>query len=566
MPSDATAGAPAEPDAPAPWQSCLDWVSRDRITGWARNDGDADEPVAMQVVDNGTVIARLLANRYRPDLEQAGIGDGRFGFELLVPGGLSPQIDHVIAVRRESDGEQAYKSPQVVTASNSFDEALKRLIAGVVEGLVAGPDLADSLSFLVAQADRLLQMAADTDGQRAARAVHAQFRRRWGDTLNASALEPELERPTDPGPRALVIDDVLPSPDRDAGSVAVLSHIRALQRLGYSVGLVAALGSVPVGSEAAILEALGVACYRAPFYGSVEDVLSRQSGCLDVIYLHRVANAAKYLALARHYCPHARILFSVADLHHVRVARQAEIEQRPELLVESRTLQLAESSAAWLADAVVTHSAEEAATLRRLVPTAHVHVVPWATPVSPTRVPFADRRGLAFLGSYAHAPNLDAVLFLVGEVMPLVWQVDPTIECLLVGSQMPDAVQRLAQPRVTIVGQVPDLAQVFDRVRLTVAPLRYGAGVKGKVLASFAAGIPCVMTPVAAEGLALPPTLQQYVGADAAGVAALVVQLHGDEAASRAAAETGVGLVAYRFDEGSVTAALEAAIGVRSAS
>ena len=555
MPSDGS----TEPNTPAPWQSCLDWVSRDRITGWARNEGDADEPVAMQVVDNGAVIARLLANRHRPDLEQAGIGDGRYGFELLVPGGLSPQVDHVIALRRESDGEQAYKSPQIVRASDSFDGALKQLVASVVDGLVAGPELADALSFLVAQVDRVLQVGADADGQRAARAVHAQFRRRWGGTLG------DLGPAADPGPRGLVIDDVLPSLDRDAGSVAVLSHIRALQRLGYSVALVAALGSVPVGTEGATLEALGVACYRPPFYGSVEDVLSRQSGCFDVIYLHRVANAAKYLALARHYCPHARILFSVADLHHVRVARPAEIEQRPELLVDSRTLQLDESSAAWLADAVVTHSAEEAATLRRLVPVANVHVVPWATPVSPTRVPFADRHGLAFLGSYAHAPNLDAVSFLVEEVMPLVWRMDPTIECLLVGSQMPEAVTRLAQPRVTIVGHVPDLAQVFDRVRLTVAPLRYGAGLKGKVLASFAAGVPCVMTPVAAEGLALPPTLQQYVGADAPALAALAAQLHGDEAASRAAAETGVGLVAYRFDEGSITAALEAAIGVRSA-
>ncbi len=559
MPSEATT------DAPAPWQSCLDWVSRDRITGWARNDGDPDEPVAMQVVDNGKVIARLLANRHRPDLEQAGIGDGRYGFELLIPGGLSPQVDHTIALRREADGEQAYKSPQVVKASDNFDGALKQLIVNVVDGLVAGPELADTLSFLVTQADRLLQTGADANGQRAARAVHAQFRRRWGDVLPTSEPDPERGGYTDPGLRALVIDDVLPSPDRDAGSVAVLSHIRALQRLNYSVGLVAALGSVPVGSEAATLEALGIACYRLPYYGSVEDVLSRQSGCFDVIYLHRVTNAAKYLALARHYCPHARILFSVADLHHLRVARQAEVEQRPELLAESRGLQLAESSAAWSADAVVTHSAEEAATLRRLVPIANVHVVPWATPVRPTRVPFADRHGLAFLGSYAHAPNLDAVVFLVEEIMPLVWQTDPTIECLLVGSQMPEMVQRLAQPRVTVVGHVPDLAAIFDRVRLTVAPLRYGAGLKGKVLASLAAGIPCVMTQIAEEGLALPPLLKQYVGTDAANLAALIVQLHGDEAACRAAAETGVGLIAYRFDEGSVTAALQAAIGVRSA-
>ena len=256
-------------------------------------------------------------------------------------------------------------------------------------------------------------------------------------------------------------------------------------------------------------------------------------------------------------------VFSVADLHYVRVARQAEIEQRPELLAVSRGLRLAENSAAWSADAVVTHSAEQAALLRRLVPNANVHVVPWATPVCPTRVPFADRHGLAFVGIYADAPNLDEALYLVEEIMPLIWQTDPTIRCTLVGSQMPEAVKHLAQPGVEIVGHVAHSTEVFDRVRLTVAPLRYGAGLKGRVLASLAAGIPCVMTPIAAEGLALPPVLQDYVGLDAASLAAPVVQIHGDEAACRAAAETGVGLVACRFDEASVTAALEAAIGLR---
>jgi glycosyltransferase involved in cell wall biosynthesis len=100
--------------------------------------------------------------------------------------------------------------------------------------------------------------------------------------------------------------------------------------------------------------------------------------------------------------------------------------------------------------------------------------------------------------------------------MPLVWRDAPQIECLLVGSDMPDAMRDLARQGVVLVGAVADLGSVFDRVRLTVAPLRFGAGVKGKVLDSLASGVPCVMSPVAAEGLALPPALQDLVGQDAA--------------------------------------------------
>ena len=97
--------------------------------------------------------------------------------------------------------------------------------------------------------------------------------------------------------------------------------------------------------------------------------------------------------------------------------------------------------------------------------------------------------------------------------MPLVRQTNPAITCLLVGADMPDPVRRLAGPGVEVVGRVGDLGeQVFDRVRLTVAPLRFGAGVKGKVLDSFAAGVPCVMSEVAAEGLVLSPVLRALVG------------------------------------------------------
>jgi hypothetical protein len=110
------------------------------------------------------------------------------------------------------------------------------------------------------------------------------------------------------------------------------------------------------------------------------------------------------------------------------------------------------------------------------------------------------------------------------------------------------------------VGAVEDLGTVFDRVRLTVAPLRYGAGVKGKVLASFAAGVPCVMSEIAAEGIALPPALAGLVGGDAAALAARIVALHGDEGAHRPAAEAGQTMIQQDFAADAVTVLLQAAI------
>jgi glycosyltransferase involved in cell wall biosynthesis len=170
-----------------------------------------------------------------------------------------------------------------------------------------------------------------------------------------------------------------------------------------------------------------------------------------------------------------------------------------------------------------------------------------------------SRQGVAFIGNYEHAPNGDAARWLVESVMPLVWQIDPAIPCLLAGHAMPDALRALAGPGVEILGHVADLGTgVFDRARLTVAPLRYGAGLKGKVLESFAAGVPCVMTPVAAEGLACDGAL---VGTSAADLAVLLARLHGDEKQHRAAARAGQALIRQDYSAAAVVDGLRAAIG-----
>ena len=559
-------------------RGALDMTTREQIAGWAQDSAAPDTPVALQILDNGMTIARVLANRARADLADAGIGSGRHSFDIIIPGGLSPLARHVIQVRREADGAELQGSPVVIEAAGSFDAGLREAIARAVAAVGPGDDQERVLSFILAQADQLAQRHADADGRRTERLGYRQIRRRLGALADAVPGDAYRDRGTgrpsdspgelpdatgaaaEPGLRALVIDERLPAAGRDAGSQAILSHMRALQRLGYAVSVVAA--DDMASSEFACRRAGrgGRDLLRVPFYASAEEVLRRQADCFDVVYLHRASIATRYLTLVRRYMKRARILYSVADLHHVRLERQAVAEERPELHAASRRARLEECTAAWLADAVITHSTEEADLLRRAVPEANVYRVPWEVPLRATRSHRTQRRGIAFIGSYAHAPNRDAARWLVEAVMPLVRQADPEIECLLVGSDMPDAVRRLAGTGVAVLGHVADLGSVFDRVRLTVAPLRYGAGVKGKVLDSLAAGVPCIMTPVAAEGLDLPADLRALVGEDAAQLAALICRLHQDDDAWRQAVLAGQLLISDNHAEAAVTAALQAAI------
>ena len=293
----------------------------------------------------------------------------------------------------------------------------------------------------------------------------------------------------------------------------------------------------------------------------LQQVLRRQEGEFDLIYLHRVANAAKYAELARRHFPKARQIYSVADLHHVRIGRQAAAEDRPELSPLANRLRLMEFAAAALADAVITHSSEEAKSLAAQIGAAKVHTVRWSAAVRPTTTPFAKRRGIAFVGGYGHPPNLDAARWLISEIMPRVRECDPNIECLLVGDGLPDGVRQRCGDGVVALGRVTDLSEIFDRVRLTVAPLRFGAGVKGKVIDSLAAGIPCVMTPIGAEGLDLPAALEGCIATTAKAIAAAIGHLHNDRKANAACRAAGLGYIEEVFSETRLDALMQQALG-----
>jgi hypothetical protein len=509
----------------------------------------------LAILDNGIVLARVLANLHRQDLQAAGLGNGQYGFELLIPGGLSPLERHVISVQRECDGVPLPFSPMVIDPPSSFGAALEQALDDAVDTVPPGSSQTRMLSFLMAQTERLLQRSADTDGQRAVRQA-------WHDHRQLGGPKTPGAPPPDPGLRALVIDAVLPDAGRDAGSAALLSHMAALQQLGYSITLVA---SEDIASVSPALAASGIGLCTTPCYACVEEVLRRQADCFDIVYLRQAVIAARYLDLARRYQPRARILVSLPELRHRLLARQADAQANSALLAASWRFHAMECHAALSADAVLTHSPEEADLLRRAVPAVQLHRVPWHVPLLAERPALAKRRGVAFVAHFGNKANVDAAIWLAETIMPLVWERLPGLPCLIAGSAMPAAIRNLARPGITPLGYARDLAALFGQVRVAVAPMRYGAGVNGKVLGSLAAGVPCVMTPLAAEGLALPDILKKLVATDAPGLARLICDYHQDLAANREASRAGLSLIRKDWSATAVTSALQAALMERAA-
>lgn len=537
----------------------LDVIDLRQVVGWAQDDAQPDVPVSLLVTDNDRLIGRILANRYRADLQQAGIGSGRHSFAFQFAKSLAPFENHVLRVRRESDGADLAQSPVTLEATQAFDLSAQEALADIIQRSGTEHDIEAKIDFLANRIEILLQQLAGRDSGRPERDNYKQLLQRWRRTP-AFAGTKQASAPRAPR-RALVIDDRFPQSDRDAGSIVILSHMQSLQRFGYEVVFTASAEFAAADQDTAALNAIGVTVCRAPYYGSIEEVLRRQAGAFDLFYLHRVANAAKYGELIRYHNPKARQIFSVADLHHLRYARQAAAEDRPELMALSQRMRFIEYVAAVLADAVITHSAREAEALAKQVPGAKIHTVTWSTTKRPTQVPFRERSGVAFIGGYGHAPNLDAARWLIDEIMPAVRKRNPAIECLLVGSDMPEHLRRLCKDGVVAIGYVGDLAEVFDRVRLTVAPLTYGAGIKGKVIESLNAGLPCVCTSVAAEGLDFPEALRACIADSADGLAALICDLHDNEQANAAYGRAGLDYVTTAFSSERLDAAMRGVLG-----
>jgi GT2 family glycosyltransferase/glycosyltransferase involved in cell wall biosynthesis len=392
---------------------------------------------------------------------------------------------------------------------------------------------------------------------------HAKFYRRWKDTLithRFNGQQPEQEAERLVTRRAYFIDDTVPTPDQDAGSNAAVEHMRALLALGYKVTFLPADNMANIPPYTANLQKLGIECLYHPWFWSVEEVFRKAAHKPDLVYLHRYSNASKYATMVRRYFPACRVVYNVADLHFLRMQRQAEIDPASTSAAEVAMQRRGEIAVMRNVDSVIVHSPAEAALLLGVEPEMNVKVVPWTVLPRPTARVFAERSGTAFVGGFGHPPNADAVRYMVSEIVPLLRPLAPDCTVYLVGSKMPDALMNLRVPGVRPLGFIPVLADILHKLRCTVVPLRYGAGIKGKVLESFAHGLPCVMSEVAAEGLELPEDLAWLVARSPAEFAEKLARVHQDEAFNRALSVAGWRYITRRHSAETVTEALKAAV------
>ncbi|MDY0021666.1 glycosyltransferase [Arenimonas caeni] len=402
-----------------------------------------------------------------------------------------------------------------------------------------------------------------TAGMKAHQAINrGRFVGRWREVLEQAHLPPTAgaDAASERGRRhrVLVLDACTPMPDRDSGSVRMLALLRLLREEGCHVAFFNESGSHD-GDYTRALQQLGVETWHQPWLGGLPRWLARHGAGFDLVVAARHTVLGPVLELLRLHAPRAALVFDTVDLHFLREQRAAELAgDRAGLRAAERTRRIeldliARSDRTWVV------SEAERQLLATLAPGARVGVVSNIHEPVAGGPGFEARSGLLFVGGFRHPPNVDAVRWLAAEILPRVRAREPGITLHVVGAEAPADIAALdGHDGIRVHGHVPDLAPLLRQCRLSVAPLRYGAGVKGKVNQALAHGLPVVATHCAVEGMHLREGEEALVADDAAAFADAVLRAHADAALWQRLSEGGLANTRRHFSPEAVRPVLRA--------
>jgi GT2 family glycosyltransferase/glycosyltransferase involved in cell wall biosynthesis len=307
-----------------------------------------------------------------------------------------------------------------------------------------------------------------------------------------------------PGQRRIVIiDSAIATPNEDAGSVILMEIIERLKRLGYLIVLGVQETPELRDERVRALERCGIQVVRAPYYRSIVEYISVHEGQFDLVLMVRHAVAEQVLPQIKGLATRVPTILLNPDLHYLRTAREAEVRADEGLARRAAEDKAWELGVIAQVDATLTHSEMELELLRAELPGKHVVLLPWIVRPASVVPAFEARHGVLFVGNFAHPPNADSIVHFVRTMWPKLRERLPDITLRIVGARPPIEIRSLAGDGVAVAGHVDDLTDEYDRARIAIAPLRFGAGFKGKVAHAMAAGLPSVISPVAAEGMGL---------------------------------------------------------------
>lgn len=346
-----------------------------------------------------------------------------------------------------------------------------------------------------------------SSGQKQYQIINAnKFKTKWENTLKKHGNIGDVFYARDRSynkKTLLFVDYGLLTYDKDCGSMASFQYLKFFSDNSLNVKFIPKKQDFYLRNVNYIqnIEQLGIEIIQSPNF----PVWFEENGkYIDYVYLNRPNVAEYFMPLVKKYTK-AKIIYQGHDLHFLRLLREFSISKDNSDFIEAKRLEFLEKKIIASADVTVMFSNVEVNKIKEftaLADTVPLFILNTKDKENVIYNP-EERNGIMFVGGYRHFPNVDGILWFIEKIFPLVLKHFPSMKLYLAGSGMPEEILKLASNNIIILGQLSDTAlnSLYQKVKLIVVPLRFGAGVKGKVVEAIFNKVPVVTTSIGAEGI-----------------------------------------------------------------
>lgn len=299
------------------------------------------------------------------------------------------------------------------------------------------------------------------------------------------------------------IDHYVPMYDKDAGSRTVFQYLKLLAGADYNIKFIGDnfFPHQPYTDE---LEQMGIEVLYGTYYQkNWKKWFLKNNKFINYIFLNRPHISIKYIDFLRDNL-YAKIAYYGHDLHFLRELREYNLTHENTLKKSSDSWKDKELYLMNKSDISFYPSCIEVKDIKTIDPKINVHVLSAYIYPKIKLLPWdKNRKNLMFIGGFNHKPNIDAIIWFHDNIWPKIKSMIPNIKVFILGSNPPDVIKNMNNKDFVVVGYVDDntLAKYYKETRMAIVPLRYGAGIKGKVIEAMANQIPIITTSVGAEGI-----------------------------------------------------------------
>jgi glycosyltransferase involved in cell wall biosynthesis len=361
----------------------------------------------------------------------------------------------------------------------------------------------------------------------------------------------------------LAIGYVWPEPNSSAAGTYMLSMLKAFLDKGWQVtfSTPAARSEHIVDLDALSIKTSEIALNNSSFDQFVADLNP------NIVLFDRFMMEEQFGWRVEQQCPKALRLLDTEDLHFLRHARHNAYKQKREVSVDDFRSDMAkrEIAAILRCDLTLVISQMEYELLQTEFGVSKnllLQLPFMLEPATQSLPEFNERQHFLSIGNFRHAPNWDAVLWLKQQIWPLIRKQMPRAELHIYGAYPPPKATDLHAPKegFHVLGWAKDSNEVMKQARVCLAPLRFGAGIKGKIAEAMLNGTPNVTTPVGSEAMAGGLDWSGIVCESAQDIADEAVKLYQDEQLWQQCQDNGFAIIKAGFDKATLSKKLITAI------